>query len=135
MEKLERKKQYAAVDVFKFLCALLVILIHTKPFENHFWLDAGVGLITRFAVPYFFMSSAVFLFKKIDKSKHPYKDYGKYFLRLLRFYAIWFVICNVIEIITTRSIQHPLWYIKQFNSTAVIGIFDNKHSGFCAKSN
>ena len=48
-------KEYAAVDIFKFLCAVLVIIIHTKPFENVFWIDAAFGVITRFAVPFFFV--------------------------------------------------------------------------------
>ena len=39
------------------------MLIHTKPFENNFWLNSGVGMITRFAVPYFFaISVSNFLF-------------------------------------------------------------------------
>ena len=114
MEQLSKQKQYAAVDVFKFFCAILVIFIHTKPFENNFWLDAGVGLLTRFAVPYFFMASAVFLFRKIDKSETPYKVYGQYFIRLLRFYVIWFVIFNLVDAIIAWSVHNPLWYIKQF---------------------
>ena len=114
MGELHKRKQYAAVDIFKFFCAILVIFIHTKPFQNNFWLDAGVGLLTRFAVPYFFISSAVFLFKKINESKNPYKDYWKYFIRLLRLYAVWFVIFNTIDAIIAQSVRTPLWYIKQF---------------------
>ncbi len=113
----EQKKEYAAVDVFKFFCAILVIAIHTKPFEEIFWLDAGVGLVTRFAVPYFFLSSAYFLFNKLqafESFKEKSSVFLSYILRLVRFYAIWFVVFNVVDIALGEKIQSPLWYIKQF---------------------
>ena len=34
MSKTEQRKGYAAVDIFKFFCAILVIAIHAKPFVN-----------------------------------------------------------------------------------------------------
>lgn len=112
-----RKKEYDAVNVFKFFCALLVIAIHAKPFVNHFWLDAEIGLLTRFAVPYFFLSSSYFLFQKISRCtsvKEKSNYYGAYFLRLLRFYLIWYIIFNVFDIAFGGSIHSVQWYIKQF---------------------
>ena len=117
MSKTEQRKEYAAVDIFKFFCAILVIAIHAKPFVNIFWLDAAVGLATRFAVPYFFLSSAYFLFKKLSKCegfREKSRVYFAYLLRLLRFYAIWFVIFNLVDIALGASVQSPLWYIRQF---------------------
>ncbi len=117
MIKAEHKKEYAAVDLFKFICAILVVVIHAKPFENIFWLDAGIGLVTRFAVPYFFLSSSYFLFKKLlncETFKEKFKVYFAYFLRLIRFYAIWFVIFNLVDVAFGSHINSPMWYLKQF---------------------
>lgn len=117
MIKAEQKKEYAAVDLFKFICAMLVVVIHAKPFENIFWLDAGIGLVTRFAVPYFFLSSSYFLFKKLSSCetfKEKSKVYFTYFLRLVRFYAIWFVIFNLVNVAFGASVNSPLWYLQQF---------------------
>ncbi len=117
MSTREQRKEYAAVDLFKFICALLVVVIHAKPFENIFWLDAGIGLVTRFAVPYFFMSSSYFLFKKLsacESFKEKARVYFTYFLRLIRFYAIWFVIFNLANIAFGYAINLPLWYLQQF---------------------
>lgn len=111
------KKEFAAVDLFKMICAVLVIFIHTKPFENNFWLDAGVGMITRFAVPYFFTISGYFLFKKLmgGGTKQYWKTLGRYLLRLLRFYIIWFILLRIIDLIFGGStIQSFRYYIKQF---------------------
>lgn len=110
------KRELAAVDIFKFFCALLVIAIHTKPFINHFWLDAGIGVVTRFAVPYFFLSSAYFLFTRMEgKDFSACKDiYLQYFVRLLRFYAIWFILFRFYDGFFNQSCHGTLWYLKQF---------------------
>ena len=113
----EQKKEYAAVDIFKFFCAILVILIHAKPFENIFWIDGCIGIVTRFAVPYFFLSSSYFLFKKLTACQtfaQKAREYFNYLLRLVRFYAIWFLITNLVDIAFGATVNSPLWYIKQF---------------------
>ena len=69
-----KTEEYSSVDIFKFFCAILVVAIHTKPFENIFWLDAAIGILTRFAVPYFFVSSAYFLFIKLRVTQNPSKE-------------------------------------------------------------
>lgn len=113
---MEQKKEYAAVDIFKMICAILVMLIHTKPFENIFWVDAAIGMVTRFAVPFFFTVSGYFLFKKV--SQNPEKKWsivGKYILRLLRFYIIWFIILRIVDITVGGSIVHSFsYYFKHF---------------------
>lgn len=113
---IEQRTEYAAVDIFKMICAILVMLIHTKPFEDIFWVDAAVGMITRFAVPFFFTVSGYFLFKKV--SQNPEKKWsivGKYILRLLRFYIIWFIIIRIADILVGRwSLQSFSYYLKQF---------------------
>lgn len=54
MEKLKKRQSYIGVDIVKFICAILVIGIHTQPFEFNFILDKGYGMISRLAVPFFF---------------------------------------------------------------------------------
>lgn len=113
---IEQRKEYAAVDIFKMICAILVMLIHTKPFENIFWVDAAVGMVTRFAVPFFFTVSGYFLFKKVSQSpEKKWSIVGKYLLRLLRFYIIWFIIIRLADIVVGRwTLQSFSYYLKQF---------------------
>ncbi len=109
-----KKKEYAAVDIFKFLCAILVIIIHTKPFETVFWIDAALGVITRVAVPFFFVSSSIFLFMKIEENReNANRIYKKYFFRLLRFYLIWYIVFNFVSACSGYTYD-VLYYVKQF---------------------
>ena len=52
------------IDIVKLLMAVLVIGIHTEPFSFHFWLDKGFGICTRLCVPFFFITSAYFYWRK-----------------------------------------------------------------------
>lgn len=113
---LSEKKEYAAVDFFKFFCAILVIIIHTKPFDSVFWIDGAIGLVTRFAVPYFFASSAFFLFRKLRNAKKSdqWKIYGQYVLRLVRFYFIWYVIHAAVNALLSGTVFSAGYYLRQF---------------------
>jgi len=108
-------KEYNAVDVFKFICCILVIAIHTKPFVSHFWLDAAVGLLTRFAVPYFFAASSFFLFLKLHQaaSSQRNKIFLQYLYRLLTLYGFWYVIHNLFRMLRGSTFSFE-YYIMQF---------------------
>ena len=66
------KKKYGAIDIAKYVSALLVVCIHTFPFYevsvrlNAYWIQT----VCRLAVPFFFVSSGFFFFRKWDKN-HP----------------------------------------------------------------
>ena len=111
----EQKKEYAAVDIFKMFCAFLVMLIHTKPFDSVFLADAALGIITRFAVPFFFTTAGYFFYKKL--SDHPEESVSilkGYLLRLFRFYAIWFLIFRVQNRLMSGGVKSLPFYVKQF---------------------
>ena len=60
------KRKYAAIDIAKYVSALLVVCIHTYPFYeisktfNTFFMQT----ICRIAVPFFFTTSGFFFFRK-----------------------------------------------------------------------
>lgn len=107
------KREYPAVDLFKFICCILIIAIHTKPFEQNFWLDGGVGILTRFAVPYFFVATGFFFFLSIDRKTDKRRYLIRYELRMLRLYVVWYIIQTVYSIIR-GYVYHPLYYIRHF---------------------
>lgn len=91
-------RSYAAVDVAKYVGALLVVAIHTFPFVdfsesfNLFF----ISTICRLAVPMFFVCSGFFLFKKIRRGS-GYEEENKaallHFLKRLGIlYLVWTVI-------------------------------------------
>ncbi|MBP5492130.1 MAG: acyltransferase [Clostridiales bacterium] len=94
----EKKKQYSAIDVAKLFCAILVVIIHIPPFGKqeastaaHFLNLFFQNFLALFAVPFFFLASGFFVFRK-DRSEGDFGYARKYILRLLRIYLIWSVI-------------------------------------------
>lgn len=87
---------YPSADIAKFLCAILVIGIHTEPFAFNFLLDKGFGLITRLAVPFFLLSSSYFLFRKRNEDK--IFSIKPYIFRVIKFYFFWSLIYLPIRI-------------------------------------
>ena len=68
-KKPNENKNYNAIDLTKFIMAIFVVIIHTNPLlsftnGNTFW-DLLIDRLTDLAVPFFFMASAFFLFKKM----------------------------------------------------------------------
>ncbi len=61
-----------AIDIFRYICALMVVIIHTNPFYVGSLAPLGIFLkqfFARIAVPYFFVVSGYFLFLKIDSDE------------------------------------------------------------------
>lgn len=92
---MKKARQYAAVDIAKYISALLVVAIHTYPFLeisetfNTFF----IAIICRLAVPFFFVSSGYFLFRKMDGTKKQNLNHvRRYLWRLIRLYLVWTVI-------------------------------------------
>lgn len=84
---MSEKKEYKGIDIFKFICALFVIAIHTEPGHVNIWLDRFIGILTRIAVPYFFVASGFFYNSNNNKN-----GFIKTFKRLVLLYLINIVI-------------------------------------------
>ena len=89
-------KQYKSLDFAKFICAILIIILHTEPLSTYSSL-ATFGLrniVTIIAVPFFFFTSGFLAFKKIgtlsEDKKNPYMV--QYLKRVAIMYCIWSVV-------------------------------------------
>ena len=73
--ELPPEHSFNGIDLIKFICAYLVMMIHIQPFDGH----AGVyneymqcinfamkNIVCRIAVPFFFIASGFLLFRKTD---------------------------------------------------------------------
>lgn len=84
------RRNYDAIDLFKFLASVMIVAIHTDAF-----LDISpqlntilCGGIARLGVPYFFIVTAFFYFNKpVD-----WANTKKYCQRLLTLYLAWFIL-------------------------------------------
>lgn len=80
------KKVYKSIDLAKFIAAILVVAIHTKPFAGNVNIDYYFTSFCRLAVPFFFITTSFFFF---INEKPDIKRYTK---RLTILYLLWFVI-------------------------------------------
>ncbi len=102
-----------AIDAMKFVCALLVLMSHCSPLgfyaaELNYYL---VNLSFRFAVPFFFICSGYFFFKK-GATLLPYIK------RILSLYFIWTMIYILFQLpyeITLAKIRDFLFYGSFFH--------------------
>lgn len=91
---MERKN---AIDIMKFILALMVVAIHINPFGEYGYLRFP---LTRVAVPLFFMVSSFFFFRKIhNKKRNTVKNFV---LRNIKLYFSWMVLLMPV----TLRLQH-----------------------------
>lgn len=110
-------KKYNQIDLMKFLCAILIIILHTNPFGS-FSRAINFGfrnIICTVAVPLFFISSGFLFAVKTDgiQDSKQRGDYVKKFsLRLILLYVIWSLIYLAFVIIN--------WFRKGFEAYFIL---------------
>jgi peptidoglycan/LPS O-acetylase OafA/YrhL len=87
---------YNAIDIAKFVMALLVVAIHTHPeneIENKLILDI-INCIYSIAVPFFFVASGFFLYNKLKTQDYENQlIYTRGWInRIARLYILWTII-------------------------------------------
>lgn len=88
-------RNYDAIDLMKFIAALLVVALHTDAFYdvNHTLYVMVCDGISRLAVPFFFIASAFFLYLPNRGGGTLSKERSiKYIKRLAVLYASWFIV-------------------------------------------
>lgn len=120
------KKNFNSFDVAKFICSVLVVMIHVAPFgvqettnvfsHMNYLLRQG---LCRMAVPLFFVFSGFFLYRKTPSDKFDFSPTKKYLLNVLRLYILWSLIYLPSNLKTILSNPHGalhgwLKYIRNF---------------------
>ena len=116
------KAEFSSIDIMKFIMAICVIAIHTRPFveiDNDIF-QALYEVIVRVAVPYFFISSGYLFFNKLD---YPYNDKKSIeklkinAIKTVKMYGIWTLIYMPITIYdyytNGQSLYENLYYFFQ----------------------
>ena len=92
------KGRNPSIDIFRYICAILVIAIHTGPLKE---IDPALGYIAtdaipRIGVPFFFIVSGYYYICKLQNGEKPFR---RYFNRILVIYSMWSIPYYVIEFI------------------------------------
>ena len=93
-------KPLYCVDLVKYICALLVVAIHVPPLSSFSPVISDLlrNCLARAAVPFFFVCSGFFLFRKLSPSDSHSSVPLRYSGRILRLYAVWTVIYFPLEL-------------------------------------
>lgn len=109
------KKTHDLLNIAKFIAAILVISIHVPPFSEgnpalHLLL---LGVVSRLAVPLFFISSGYFFMKSYEKSIHR-----SILHKTIKLYLVWTIIYFPLKWLTEyRSIspgEGLLLYVQEW---------------------
>ena len=134
---MSNQKNYDFVDVMKFLCSILVIVLHTNPIPRY---QSVILPITHCAVPFFFISGAFFLWRKIlqtDDTLERNKIIRGYVYHILSIYIFVLIVTipvtlkskgymkNGIAMAVLRFIRdflfHSTWRSSWFLMASIIG--------------
>lgn len=111
----ETKVRNCSIDIFRYVCAIMVIAIHTNPFTD---INEELGyiftqIIPRIAVPFFFAVAGYFYVQKLEKNQNPFI---KYFRRLLITYVLWSALYFTFEFIANKEINLKEVFVHFFFS-------------------
>lgn len=104
---------YKNLDILKYICAILIIILHMRPFLNFSSeLDLAFNnIITRICVPIFFLITGYFVAKKENDNPDYIKGYIK---RTIPLYLIWSIIYIPIVIsFIISNMQVAMEYLSQ----------------------
>ena len=115
--------EYNNIDLAKFICAILIVLIHTSPFKD---CSGNVAFYTsevlaRGAVPLFFAISGFLFFRKIIWENDKIKRCPANFHRLLHYSKHLFIIYLLWSCIYILA-SIPKWYLSGWWGTYVLKI-------------
>lgn len=97
---------FNGIDLVKFICAFLVCAIHIDPLtgsaaQYSYLLRLG---LCRIAVPFFFVASGFFLFRKMDPARFDRARLKKYCFKLLLLFGLW-------QVLLVFGERYQLWYL------------------------
>ena len=106
------EKNYACIDLVKLIMAVLVIGCHTDPLygcENPFLADALHSLMQT-AVPFFFLCTGFFLWKKIGNASFEDRqiELRRNLIKNIKLYVIWSVIYAPLAVLFFYSSGYSL---------------------------
>lgn len=80
-----KKLRNNSIDIFRFICAILVLMAHTNPTEDKVYFIEEI--IVRIAVPFFFVTSGYFYLSKLQSNSK--NAFSKQIKSLLKIYVTW----------------------------------------------
>lgn len=121
---------YDSIDISRIFAALFVVCIHTSSFiNNELYNLIFINVICRYAVPFFYIASGFFFFKKIEFTNHRIKKCKKNFeifliyeKRIIILYVIWSAVYGLVKYYSfCKTAPNEYNFFKDFLVSCVIG--------------
>lgn len=96
----ENSAENACIDLMKWIASLMIFAMHCQAFTDLGHFSFLWELLTRWGVPYFFITSSYFLFSRCVNSD-PAKTVKHYIFRIALLYSVWFIF-NIPSIFFSR---------------------------------
>lgn len=100
-----------SIDLLKFIGSIMIFTMHISAFRDFAQLSFAFEMLTRWAVPFYFVCSAYFLFSKgnnEDNGNITQIDLIKYIKRIALLYLCWFLI-NLPSVIACDFYSHNIF--------------------------
>ncbi|MGN0519631.1 MAG: acyltransferase family protein [Candidatus Fimenecus sp.] len=99
--QLTRSANNHTVDLLKFIGSIMIFTMHISAFRDYGEASFAWMLLSRWAVPFFFITSAYFLFRKGENGNITRSDLMKYLKRIATLYFCWFLF-NLPSVVYSR---------------------------------
>lgn len=81
---------YNSIDVAKYIASIFIFTMHCNAFEDYGSCSLIFEMLSRWGVPFYFISTSYFLFKKVNTSNET-STIKKYCFRIFSLYSLWFI--------------------------------------------
>lgn len=91
------KERNASIDIFRLICAVMVVSIHTGPLAEfgHNWQYVAAQVLPRIGVPFFFCTCGYYYIGSLLKGKYKFWQTMK---RLLLTYGLWSILYYIPDV-------------------------------------
>lgn len=101
------KQSLASIDVAKFIGSVLIFAMHCNVLENNANASLALEILSRWGVPFFFISSSYFLFSKGTEGNITKEHLRRYVFRVGMLYVLWGIF-NLPSIYVMRLYQNDV---------------------------
>ena len=110
-------------DLMKFVASIMIFVMHMEVFRD-FGDKAFLYqvVLSRWGVPFFFVSSSYFLFRRGKNGSIAREDLIKYIKRIALLYLVWFII-NLPYTVYKRLIENDITDIMTWVNLVLKGLF------------
>ncbi len=116
------RTRICSIDIFRYVCAIMVVAIHTSPFSE---INKELGyifteIIPRIGVPFFFAVTGYFYIQKLEKAQKPF---FAYFIRLISTYFLWSLLYYFIAFIRRGNLNLKDFIVNSVYSFIITGSY------------